>query len=135
MMKAHYNQEGQFLVFTTDHAPVPPFETGTNIFVCGALQDPEKTAALIGRRAPFVCAIAQGFKRTAALIEGRRIPFMVEDKENPHGLLTGAVWLGLTDQEVAAVEKLELEGGYREPIEIIVRAGELSIRARTYLKG
>ena len=103
-----------------------------NMFVCGALQSPDTMTPLLGRKAPFVPAVAQGFWQTSIQVDGKRIPMMTAtDRQH---LLTGVVWLNVTEREVQSIEKFELAGNLRKRITIDVHVGDRVIKAITYVK-
>jgi hypothetical protein len=110
------------------------FSSGSNVFVCGALQNPDRMSKLLGFEAPFAPAAASGYRRSVETIDGREIPFMVPDERDPLSVLTGVVWLGLDGGSLERIESLELEGGYRRRIVIEARIGELDLTAYTYVK-
>ena len=91
-------------------------------------------SALLGLEPPFAPAAATGYKRAVKRIDGKDIPFMVSDHEDPGNVLTGIVWLDLTTASLEKIESLELDGGFRKRVTIDVRIGELELTARTYLE-
>ena len=135
MFKARYDEESWSLVFCEGSLEEKgAFPEGTNVFVCAALQDPEMIGPMIGRNAPFAPAFCRGFRRVMEKVGGRDIPFMLSDSENPDSVLTGTVYLGLSDAEVRSVEKFELENRMRRRIKLDVFVGEKQIQAVTYIK-
>ena len=135
MYEPHYDA-GSCAIYFVDGAPGDPDVLGgrTNVFVCGALQDPGKMASLLGRNAPFAPAVARGYRRTRASIAGREVPFMATDPDDPERVLTGVVWLDLSVEDLERIEGLELEGGLRVRVAIDVTVGERTIEAITYLR-
>lgn len=134
MYEPHYDPESYAVLFL----PGPPekvdyLDSGRNIFVCGSLQQPKKMAALVGREAAFAPAVALGYRRLWRKVEGRDVSFMEVDPQNPNRPLTGMVYVGLTDEEVAGVETYELEGGVRRRVTIEVFVGDRRVEALTYL--
>ena len=101
--------------------------------MCGALQNPKKMTALLGRSAPFAPAAAAGYERTVEVICDQPIPLMAPSAD-PSRVLTGVVWFGLTDADLAAIETLELDGGHRQRVNIRVEVGTRSIEAFTYVR-
>lgn len=104
-----------------------------NVFVCGALQNPDKMNSVINRAAPFTPAAVGGFKRITESIDDAAIPFMVPS-ENLDEILTGILWLDLSEQELSKIEGLELNGDFRKRIEIEVCVGQARLPAFTYVK-
>jgi hypothetical protein len=130
-----YSPESSSLYFSTARLPAERLFSGSrNVFVCGALQDPVKMSALLGAEPFFAPAVATGFARSVESIAGEEIPFMVPDRDDPHGVLTGAVWLDLTEGNLERIESLELDRGFRKRIRIEARIGERRISAFTYVK-
>ncbi len=131
-----YSVQHSTLYFSSDLARGESvFSGGRNVFVCGALQDPAKMSALLGLEPPFAPAATMGYRRTVERIDGKDVPFMVSDRDDPRGILTGIAWLDLTSVSLEQIEALELEGGFRKRITIEARAGELRLTAYTYVKG
>lgn len=134
MHRAIYFSEHQFLVFVPegfkDSFDLPH---GHCVFVCGALQNPEKMESLLGHAAAFAPALVQGFRRGAETIDGRSVPFMLPH-EAPDAALSGVIWLGLGDDDLVAVESLELKDGLRERMTVKARCGERTFTALTYFK-
>ncbi len=110
------------------------FDSGHNVFVCGALQNPAKMASVLGRDAPFAPAVSLGFYRETQSINGRNIPFMIDDLGDSRRPLTGVVWVALSDADLGRIEELELAGDLRERIAIEVLVGERRVQAFTYVK-
>jgi len=130
MYQAHYDAGARALLFVDGEKDERDYLTmGTNVFVCGGLMNPAKMGALIGRNAPFAPAIADGY--THRHIESN--PFMLPD-DDPAAALLGVVYLGLTAEEVAWVETLELDGGYRRQIPLEVRVGDRICPAISYAR-
>jgi hypothetical protein len=135
MYRPVYSEEYSALYFSSD--PVSSdgvFSGGSNVFVCGALQNPARMSALLGLEPPFAPAAASGYKRSVERIDGRGVPLMVPDEHDPRSVLTGVVWLDLAKASLDRIESLELEGGYRRRIAIEARIGELDLTAYTYVK-
>ena len=135
MYRPFYSAECSALYFSTE--PISSeavFSGACNVFVCGALQDPARMSALLGLEPPFAPAAATGYKRAVERIDGKDIPFMVSDHEDPGNVLTGVVWLDLTTESLEKIESLELDGEFRKRVTIDVRIGELELTARTYLE-
>jgi hypothetical protein len=91
-------------------------------------------SALLGLEPPFAPAAATGYRRAVERIDGRDIPFMVPDPEDPGSLLTGIVWLDLAAASLEKIELLELAGGFRKRVTIEAQIGERRISAYTYVK-
>ena len=135
MYEAHYDGESWALLFVDGPRGEKDYLGGeSNVFVCGGLQHPEKMAAILGRRAPFAPAVARGFRR-AWLGEGSgRVSFMLDSPDEPQRILTGVVWLDLSEEEISRIESVELEGDLRKRIAIEVTVGERTLKAFTYVK-
>ena len=135
MYRPVFSDEYSALYFSSDATPSENvFSGGSNVFVCGALQNPARMSALLGLEAPFAPAATSGYKRSVERIGGKEIPFMVPDEQGPRSVLTGVVWLDLAKASLDRVESLELDGGYRERIAIEARSGELDLTAYTYVR-
>jgi hypothetical protein len=135
MYRPVYLERYSALYFTSDPAASDRvFAGGSNVFVCGKLQDPVRMSALLGSEPAFAPAAVSGYRRSAERIDGKEIPFMVRDEEDPRSVLTGVVWLDLAKAGLDRIESLELDGGYRRRIVIEVRVGELDLAAYTYVK-
>ena len=133
MYEPHYLAEASALIFVD--GPMKDkdyFGASLNAFVCGALQDPDRMAALLGRRAAFAPAVALGYRRSTETISGHRMPFMIPADEE--AVLTGVVWLDLNEEDLGRIEELELDGGHRRRITVDVRVGERTVEALTYVK-
>ncbi|MBN1946931.1 MAG: gamma-glutamylcyclotransferase [Bradymonadales bacterium] len=135
MYQPRYQPQISALLFIDGPAdPAPDYLAGkVNLFVCGALQDPARMSALVGRSIPFAPAVCLGFRRITRRVGDREVPLMVADLGNPSRVLTGVVWLDLSGSEVRAVETLELEGNLRKPVAVQVMVGELLLDAITYI--
>ena len=135
MYRPVYSGEYSALYFSSD--PIS-FERitrgGRRVFVCGALQDPLAMSALLGLEPPFAPAVATGYRRTVERLGGKDVPFMIPDEGNPRSVLTGVVWLDLSEASLEKIEALELDGGIRKRIAIEARIGELELTACTYVK-
>jgi hypothetical protein len=130
-----YSPESSCLYFATEELSVDRVFAGSrNVFVCGALQDPAKVSALLGAEPPFAPAAATGYERVVEPIGGEQIPFMAPDPGDPRRVLTGVVWLDLSEGDLEKIESLELGGGFRKRISIEVRIGERTLAAFTYVK-
>ena len=135
MYRPVYSDEYSALYFSSGPSPSDSvFSGGSNVFVCGALQDPARMSDLLGFEAPFAPAAAGGYRRSVASIDGREIPFMVPDEHDPRSVLTGIVWLDLAKANLDRIESLEFSGGHRRRISIEVRVGELDLTAYTYVR-
>jgi gamma-glutamylcyclotransferase (GGCT)/AIG2-like uncharacterized protein YtfP len=135
MYRPVYSDEYSALYFSSGPSPSESvFSGGCNVFVCGALQNPARMSALLGFEAPFASAAASGYKRSVEAIDGREIPFMVPDEQDPRSVLLGVVWLDLEKASLDRIESLELDGGYRRRIAIEARIGELDLTAYTYVR-
>ena len=135
MYRPRYSTEHSALYFCTESiACEGVFSGACNVFVCGALQNPARMSALLGLEPPFAPAAVTGYRRAVERVDGEEIPFMVPDLEDPRGVLTGVVWLDLTETALERIEALELERGLRKRIAIETRLGELSLVAYTYVK-
>ena len=134
MYKPFFITETACLIFVSEGTDAGSLLSGTNnIFVCGGLQNPEKMSSSLGREAAFAPAAVCGYERTSEVRDGKEIPFMAPC-ENDSGILTGVVWLDLTDEDVSKIEGFELAGNYRKRIEIHVQAGERAVPAFTFVK-
>ena len=129
----HYHPEHCALLFSEEGKDTVMFSDRINVFVCGALQNPDKMQSILQRAAPFAPAAVAGYKRTTETIKNAPTPFMVPS-EKPNEILTGILWLDLSEQELKKIEQLELEGGYRKRIEIEVCVGHKRLSALTYVK-
>jgi len=89
---------------------------------------------VLGREAPFAPAATAGYRRVVERIDGEDIPFMVPDEDDPRSILTGVMWLDLTEESLERIESLELSGGLRRRISIEARVGELNLAAWSYVK-
>lgn len=135
MYRPHYDAAAQALYFLPDGMEERGCLQGRrNVFVCGALQYPEKMNALLGREAPFAPAVVVGYKRGAALVGGTEHPFMVPSGGEPRRVLTGILWLNLSEAELARIETLELKGDMRRPITVEALLGERAVKAVTYIR-
>lgn len=135
MYRPFYWARHSALYFSTDPAPAERVFSGErNVFVCGALQDPARMAALLGSEPPFAPAVATGYRRSVERVGGEEIPLMVPDPGDPRSVLTGVVWLGLAEASLERIESLELDRGFRKRIAVEVRIGELTLIAYTYVK-
>jgi hypothetical protein len=130
--RPHYHPEVQALVFGAGVLLEDPLDAGRHVFVCGALQDPVRMTALVGRRAPFAAGAVRGFARVQERVGGREVPFMVPAESG--GVLTGLVYLGLSDEELRAIEVLELAAGLRKRVEVAVVIGERVVPAATWIR-
>lgn len=115
------------------HDGPPPWQTGTHVFVCAALQDPERMRDLTGRALPFAPAVVRGYRRAMLDVGAGPMPFMLPstDRGDP---LPGTVFLGLSDAEVRGVEGYELAGDHRRRVDVEVRVGERLVRAITFVR-
>ncbi|HPQ69428.1 MAG TPA: gamma-glutamylcyclotransferase [bacterium] len=130
MYQAHYDVDARALLFVDGEKNAGDYLTmGINVFVCGGLMNPVRMGGLIGRNAPFAPAIADGY--THRHVEAS--PFMLPD-DDPSAALLGVVYLGLSSAEVARVETLELDGGYRKQIPLEVRVGDRICPAISYTR-
>jgi hypothetical protein len=135
MYTASYSARYSALYFSSDsNRGESVFSGGRNVFVCGALQDPAEMTALLGLEPPFAPAATMGYRRTVERVDGKDVPFMVPDQEDPQSILTGVTWVDLSSASLEKIEGLELEGGFRKRITIEVRAGELRLPAYTYVR-
>jgi hypothetical protein len=135
MHRPFYLAESSALYFSADPiASESVFSGARKVFVCGALQDPEKMSALLGSAPPFAPAVAVGYRRTVERIGSEDIPFMVPDTDDPGNALTGVVWLDLSAEDLERIESLELDRGFRKRIGIEVRVGERRVSAYSYVK-
>ena len=135
MYKPLYDAKASALFFADGETSSKNLPIGKiNVFVCGALQNPDKMHSLIGRSAAFAPAAVSGFRRVTKAVAGKLVPFMVPSKSDHAKILTGVVWLDLTDKELTKIESLELDGDLRKRIRLNVRAGERRVEAYTYIK-
>lgn len=136
MYRPCYSAEHSALFFCTESiSSGAAFSGARNVFVCGALQDPARMSVLLGLEPPFAPAVAVGYRRSVESIDGEEVPFMVPDLDDPHRVLSGVVWLDLTEAALEKIESLELDRALRRRIEIEVRIGELRLSAYTYVRG
>jgi hypothetical protein len=91
-------------------------------------------SALLGLEPPFAPAVATGYRRTVERLGGKDVPFMIPDERDPRSVLTGVVWLDLSEASLEKIESLELDGGIRQRITIEAGIGELKLTAYTYVK-
>ena len=135
MYRPYYLPEYSALYLATGSISLESVFSGArNVFVCGALQDPVRMSALLGQEPPFAPAAATGYRRTIERIDGKDIPFMVPDRDDPRSVLTGIVWLDLASEAFDRIQSLELEGGLRTRITVEARIGEVEVTACTYVK-
>jgi hypothetical protein len=135
MYRPVYSAESSALYFSSD--PISServMRGGRRVFVCGALQDPLAMSALLGLEPPFAPAVTTGYRRAVERLDGEDVSFMIPDEHDPRSLLTGIVWLDLSEASLEKIESLELEGGIRRRIAIEARIGELKLTAYTYIK-
>ncbi len=134
MYKPVYDSRSNVLIFVDDFVEKRDYLDGEiNVFVCGALQDPDKMASLIERPAPFTPAVAAGFEHIDEEIDNAPVAFMIPS-ENPHTILTGILWLDLTPDELDRIETIELRGNLRQRSNIMVRVGGKTVDAITYMR-
>ena len=134
MYQPVYDQRANALIFVDDFVEGQDYLGGeVNVFVCGALQDPDKMASLIDRRAPFAPATAVGFEHIHDQIDGAPVAFMVPSQD-PHAILTGVLWLDLTPGELERIEALELRGNLRQRGGIVVHVGGKLVDGITYMR-
>ena len=135
MYEAYYDSESWALLFVDGPPEQRDYLAGeANVFVCGGLQHPERMVAIIGRTPPFAPAVAKGFKRAWLDVGTSKASFMLDTPQEPQRILTGVVWLGLSEEEIGCIESVELEGDLRRRITIAVSVGERTLKARTYVK-
>jgi hypothetical protein len=135
MYRPVYSEQYSALFFSSDPAASDGvFSGGSNVFVCGALQNPARMSALLGMEAAFAPAAASGYRRSVECIDEREVPFMIPDEHDPGNVLTGVVWLELSKASLDRIESLELDGGHRKRITIEARVGELDLAAYTYVR-
>jgi hypothetical protein len=106
----------------------------SDVFFCGALQDPAEIARLIGRLPPSAPAVAPGFARIESTVDGVPMAFMVPAPDGPAAVLCGTVYLGLEERDLRAIEADELRGGHRVRVEVDVLVGDRPLRAVTWVK-
>jgi Gamma-glutamyl cyclotransferase, AIG2-like len=135
MVHYRYDESASTLVFSGKISPDKnPFSGKINVFVCGALQNPEKMNSVLGQTPIFAGGAVTGYHRGTELINGNKIPFMKPAVNHPSRILTGIIWLDLSKESLKKIEEIELEGDYRKPLHIPVQTGELVIDAITYVK-
>ncbi len=135
MYKPYYDKDASTLVFIDGNDIRENYFYGRiNVFVCGSLQNPEKMSSILGESVPFATAAVSGYKRSTEIIDGKEIPFMIPSTDEPWVILTGIVWLDLSDELLNRIESIELDGNYRHAVSIDVQAGERKLRAVTYIK-
>jgi hypothetical protein len=91
-------------------------------------------SGLLGQEPSFASAAVTGYRRSVERIDGEDIPFMVPDENDPRNVLTGVVWLDLTQGSLERIESLELERGLRKRITVDARIGELRLDLLTYIR-
>ena len=129
-----YDTESHSLYFASDDTSIRSFDlTKINVFLCGSLQHPDKFFSFTGTRPLFAPAVAVGYARGWEEIGSESIMFM-KPSDEPSRILTGTVYLGLSDDEVARIESFELKGDLRERVRIDVHVGDRLVDAITYLK-
>jgi hypothetical protein len=119
------------VVLHPEGAPVDPRRADAVAFVCGSLMDPDIAAHVLGRRVAMAPALAAGFSRGYAEVEGKQMHFM---RPEPGAVLPGMALLGVGEQELARLEKFEQCPEIRRQIELDLRIGDATVRARTYLQ-
>ncbi len=135
MYEPHYDADSWALYFVDGPPGDKDYFAGKiNVFVCGSLQHPGRMSPLIGRSAPFAPAAARGFLRRWEKADGRDVPFMLPDPDDPGSVLTGIVWLDLSGEEVERIEEVELRAGLRKRIAVEVKVGERAVAAITYIR-
>jgi hypothetical protein len=132
---AYYDPQSWALLFIPGPREERDYLGGeTNVFVCGGLQQPERMASIVGRSPPFAPAVARGFRRAWIEVGKERVSFMLDCPEAPDRILTGVVWLGLSEEEIGRIESFELKEGLRKTVAVEVAVGERTVKARTYVK-
>jgi hypothetical protein len=135
MYRPFYSPESSALYFSAHSVPPEAVFSGEcNVFVCGALQNPVEMSGLLQSQPSFAPAVAVGYRRAVERVDKDDIPLMVPDEDDPRSVLTGVVWLDLTEESLEKIESLELSGGLRKRIAIQVRMGEVKVDAYTYVK-
>lgn len=119
------------VVIHPEGAPADPRRADTVVFVCGSLMDPDIVAHVVGRRIAMAPALAMGYSRGYEEVDGKQMHFMRRD---PGAVLPGMALLGLGEQELARLEKFEQCPDVRERVDIELRIGDATVRARTYLQ-
>jgi len=109
------------------------FGGSINVFVCGALQNPEKMVPILGRPAAFAPAVALGFRCSREIIDGRNIPFMYPDEDAQKALM-GIVWLDLLTDELAHIRAIEMQDQLREEIIVEVLVGDHYVKSISFIK-
>ena len=134
MIRAFYDSASWSLLFTgAGELPADPLGGDTNVFVCAALQEPDRVYEMLGRPVAFAPAVARGYTRRLKTVDGAAMPFMLPD-EDPGRILTGTVFLDLSADDVAALEVFELAGDLRRRVTIEILVGERRLPAVTYLE-
>jgi len=134
MYKPFYDAINSTLIFIDEANETYDFPGGqNNVFVCGALQDPEKMGQVLGHAAPFAPGVVRRYGRGTEHIGGRKIPFMLPAAD-PTAMLTGIVWLDLSESDISKIEALELKGNLRKRTEIQVHVGDKILHAMTFIK-
>ncbi|MBI9086370.1 MAG: gamma-glutamylcyclotransferase [Desulfobacterales bacterium] len=136
MYRPIYVPEASALVFAADsfRKGLGWFSATINVFVCGALQDPEKMRSLLGLAPAFAPAAVTGYRRSEETIDGKTIPLMIPASDTPAQILTGVVWLHLSEADLGRIEEIELAGGHRRAAGLKVCIGQLQVAATTYIK-
>lgn len=128
------------ILSTVAHPPgafIDPRHSSPLVFVCGALMDPTFTAAVIGRPPATCPAVARGFIRSSAEINGQQIPFLVP---SPGSITQGAALLGLTEHEIEKLDAFEQTPQIRRKISLDgvsydkLIIGNIELNGITYIK-
>ena len=135
MYRPFYLPEYSALYFATGSiSSESVFSGACNVFVCGALQDPIKMSALLGLEPPFAPAAATGYRRTVERIDGKDIPFMVPDQDDPRSVLTGVVWLDLAREASRGSNPWSSTGDSGRESPSRPESAKLEVTAYTYVK-
>ncbi len=100
-------------------------------FVWGLLMDPAFIKKLTGHLIPFAPAVLRGYRRETFLKDGRRGFNLVQD---PHGIVMGVVLVGLTEEEIACLDRFEEVPHVMVKEKVQVQIGDLLRDASIYMK-
>jgi hypothetical protein len=130
MYQPHYDARSRALFLLTDSS-CPAGGGKNHVFMCGALQSPDRMASLLGRSPSFAPAVVRGYLHRSETVDGIDVPMMLPS--DARRVLTGIVWLDLTDDEVGKIDAIELDGSLRKKIILDVEIGDAMVEAVTYL--
>lgn len=129
-----FDATARALVFVPAGAPAfERWEGPHHLFVAAGLQDPARWQGLIGRQPPFAPALAFGLRCATLDVGGCREAFLLE-AHDPHHVLLGTLFLGLSDDEIERFETPLLDDGLRRRVALEVVVGDRRVPAFGYLK-